>query len=111
VNADEMTRNLFDDLQLKLEICQSMLIQDMEVLEDHARHATGISHRLYKEIITSKMRPFAEGIRGFTRMVRDVARELDKEVNFEIIGEDTLVDLDILDKIELITPLNFPMIV
>jgi two-component system sensor histidine kinase and response regulator WspE len=100
VNADEMTRNLFDDLQLKLEICQSMLIQDMEILEDHAMHATGISHRLYKEIITSKMRPFAEGIRGFTRMVRDVARELGKEVNFEIIGDDTLVDLDILDKIE-----------
>jgi two-component system sensor histidine kinase and response regulator WspE len=104
VNADEMTRKLFDDLQHKLEICRSMLIQDMEVLEDHARHATGISHRLYKEIITSKMRPFAEGIRGFTRMVRDVARELNKEVNFEIIGEDTLVDLDILDKIE--SPLN-----
>ena len=96
--------DLFGDLQHKLELCRSTLSQDMEVLEDHARHATNISHRLYKEIVTSKMRPFSEGIRGFARMVRDVARELNKEVNFEIVGHDTMVDLDILDKIE--APLN-----
>ena len=104
IESDEMTINLFGDLQHKLELCRSTLSQDMEVLEDHARHATNISHRLYKEIVTSKMRPFSEGIRGFARMVRDVARELNKEVNFEIVGPDTMVDLDILDKIE--APLN-----
>jgi len=104
INADEMTLSLCDDMQHKLDLCRSMLIQDMEVLEEHAGHATSISHRLYKEIITSKMRPFSEGTRGFARMVRDVARELGKEVNFEIIGSDTLVDLDILDKVE--APLN-----
>jgi two-component system sensor histidine kinase and response regulator WspE len=103
-SIDEMTMSLFNELQQKLELCRSMLTQDMEVLEDHARHATNISHRLYKEIITSKMRPFSEGIRGFARMVRDVAHELGKKVNFEIIGPDTMVDLDILDKIE--APLN-----
>jgi two-component system sensor histidine kinase and response regulator WspE len=104
IESDEMTINFFVDLQHKLELCRSTLSQDMEVLEDHARHATNISHRLYKEIVTSKMRPFSEGIRGFSRMVRDVARELNKEVNFEIVGPDTMVDLDILDKIE--APLN-----
>ena len=104
IESDEMTINLFGDLQHKLELCRSTLSQDMEVLEDHARHATNISHRLYKEIVSSKMRPFSEGIRGFARMVRDVARELNKEVNFEIVGPDTMVDLDILDKIE--APLN-----
>ena len=102
--ADELIVSLCRDIQDKLELCQSMLIQDIEVLDDHTRHATSISHRLYQEIITSKMRPFSEGTRGFARMVRDVARELGKEVNFEIIGSDSLVDLDILDKIE--APLN-----
>ena len=104
INADEMTLSLCNDMQHKLDLCRNMHIQNMEVLEDHAGHATNISHRLYEEIITSKMRPFSEGTRGFARMVRDVARELDKEVNFEIIGPDTLVDLDILDKVE--APLN-----
>jgi two-component system sensor histidine kinase and response regulator WspE len=103
-NADEMTQTLFEDLQHKLEICRSMLNQDMDVLDEHAINATKISHNLYKEIITSKMRPFAEGVRGFPRMVRDVAKELGKNVNFEILGQDTMVDLDILDKIE--SPLN-----
>jgi two-component system sensor histidine kinase and response regulator WspE len=96
--------SLFDDLQKKIETCRSMLTQSREVLEDHARHATSISHRLYKEILISKMRPFSESTRGFARMVRDVARELGKEVIFEVIGPDTMVDRDILDKIE--APLN-----
>ncbi|UCD66547.1 MAG: hybrid sensor histidine kinase/response regulator [Deltaproteobacteria bacterium] len=104
VKSDELTMSLFSDLQDRLELCRSMLIQDMEVLEDHARNSTSISNRLYTEIITSKMRPFSEGIRGFARMVRDVARELGKDVNFEVIGSDTMVDRDILDKIE--APLN-----
>ena len=104
MKADELTMSLFGDLRHKLDLCRSLLLQDMEVLEDHSRHAMSISHRLYKEIITSKMRPFSEGIRGFSRMVRDVALELGKQVNFEVIGSDTLVDRDILDKIE--APLN-----
>jgi two-component system sensor histidine kinase and response regulator WspE len=104
IKADELTLSLFSDMRHKLDLCRSMLLQDMEVLEDHARHTMSISHRLYKEVITSKMRPFSEGIRGFSRMVRDVALELGKEVNFEVIGPDTLVDRDILDKIE--APLN-----
>ncbi|MBW2471410.1 MAG: hybrid sensor histidine kinase/response regulator, partial [Deltaproteobacteria bacterium] len=102
--TDELTVNLFHDLQDKLELCRSMLKQDMEVLEDHARHATNISHRLFSEIISNRMRPFSEGIRGFPRMVRDVSRELGKDINFEVIGHDTMVDRDILDKIE--APLN-----
>jgi two-component system sensor histidine kinase and response regulator WspE len=104
LHSEEFAGTLINDLQYKLEICRKMLQQEMEVLEEHARHATTISHRLYTEVITSKMRPFSEGIRGFSRMVRDVAKELGKEVNFEVIGEDTMVDRDILEKIE--APLN-----
>jgi two-component system sensor histidine kinase and response regulator WspE len=104
LNSEDFASTLLANMQQQLDICRKMLLQDMEVLEEHARHATTISHRLYKEVITSKMRPFIEGIRGFARMVRDVAKELGKEVNFEIVGEDTMVDRDILEKIE--APIN-----
>jgi len=104
LGSEDFAGTLLTDLQQKLDICRKMLLQDMEVLDEHATHATTISHRLYKEVITSKMRPFREGIRGFPRMVRDVAKELGKDVNFEIIGDDTMVDRDILEKIE--APLN-----
>ena len=104
LGSEDFAGTLLTDLQQKLDICRKMLLQEMEVLDEHATHATTISHRLYKEVITSKMRPFMEGIRGFPRMVRDIAKELGKDVNFEIIGDDTMVDRDILEKIE--SPLN-----
>ena len=46
------------------------------------------------------MRPFADGIHGFPRMVRDLARDLGKQVRLEIQGPDTYVDRDILEKLE-----------
>ncbi len=73
-------------------------------IEDHARRVTEISHRLYREVISNRMRPFSDGIQGFPRMVRDVARELGKDVRLDIVGAETLVDRDILEKIE--APLN-----
>ena len=45
------------------------------------------------------------GSAGFPRLVRDVARDLGKQVRFEVVGRDaTGVDRDILDKLE--APLN-----
>src|ERR1051326_1181808 len=49
------------------------------------------------------MRPFADGARRFPRMVRDLARSLGKDVRLELIGENTQVDRDILERLE--TPL------
>ena len=46
------------------------------------------------------MRPFVDATGGFARMVRDVARSLDKQVRFVIAGEATEVDRDILDLLE-----------
>jgi two-component system sensor histidine kinase and response regulator WspE len=45
------------------------------------------------------MRPFADGIQGLHRMVRDVARSLGQIVRFEIKGESTPVDREILEKV------------
>ncbi len=84
--------------------CRKMVNECLVEIEDHARRSTEISHHLHQEVIANRMRPFSDWTRGFPRMVRDLARELGKKVQFEIIGADTLVDRDILDKIE--SPLN-----
>jgi two-component system sensor histidine kinase and response regulator WspE len=60
--------------------------------------------RLYREVIGVRMRPFADGAKGFPRMVRDVARQLGKKINFEIVGKSTEVDQDIQEKLD--APLN-----
>ncbi len=62
------------------------------------------SDRLYREMIGVRMRPFADGVKGLPRLVRDLARQLNKKVQFEILGKNTEVDQDILEKLD--APLN-----
>lgn len=78
----------------------SGLTEQFEQIESFARRNEDLSSRLHHEVIVSRMRPFADGIRGFPRLVRDVARSLGKQVRLEVSGEQTGVDRDILDKLE-----------
>ena len=80
------------------------LNREVEAFDDHARRGEDLAGRLHHEVLASRMRPMSEGVRGFPRMVRDVARELGKRVQFEVRGEATGVDRDILEKLE--APLN-----
>ena len=84
--------------------CLELLGARMERLEEHARRGEDLSERLHHEVISSRLRPLIDGVRGFSRLVRDTARQLGKQVRFEIVGEQTGVDRDILEKLE--APLN-----
>ena len=76
------------------------LSQLIESFEAFARRNEDLSERLHREVIFSRMRPLADGIHGFPRLVRDLARQLGKQVRLEIRGDQTGVDRDILDKLE-----------
>ena len=78
--------------------------ETIEGMEEFTRVSEDLSSRLHHEVLTSRMRPLTDGIRGFPRLVRDLARELGKQARFEIVGETTGVDRDILDRLE--APLN-----
>jgi len=69
-------------------------------LENYDRRSTHLSQQLYDEALECRMRPFVDATGGFARMVRDVARSLDKQVRLVIAGEATEVDRDILDLLE-----------
>ncbi len=79
---------------------RQILTEKLNELEGFARINTHLSERIYREVIGSNMRPFADGVKGFPRMIRDLARELGKQVKLEIIGQSTQVDRDILEKLE-----------
>jgi two-component system sensor histidine kinase and response regulator WspE len=96
----EQAAGLSAEAQRQFGLCRQGLAQRIGEFEDHAARAEDLNTRLYLEVIGSRMRPFADGVQGFPRMVRDVARSLDKQVRLEIIGKDTKVDRDILDKLE-----------
>lgn len=80
--------------------CRQMLSDRLSELELFSRRSANLSDRLYQEVINSHMRPFADGVQAFPRMVRDLARQLDKQIKLEIVGKSTEVDRDILEKIE-----------
>jgi len=84
----------------RADVCLSRLSEHLEDFESFARRNEDLSNRLHHEVIVSRMRPLADGIRGFPRLVRDLARTLGKQVRFEVRGEQTGVDRDILDKLE-----------
>jgi len=84
--------------------CHQELGENLEAIEDFARGGEDISSRLHHEVLASRMRPLADGVRNFPRLVRDLAKQMGKQARFEAVGETTGVDRDILDGLD--APLN-----
>jgi two-component system, chemotaxis family, sensor histidine kinase and response regulator WspE len=80
--------------------CRQVLAERIGEFDDHAGAAEDLNTRLYREVIVSRMRPFADGAGGFPRLVRDTARRLGKQARLELLGPDTEVDRDVLEKLE-----------
>jgi len=99
----ERARGHLNSLSHALSESQQFLAERLQELEVYDRRSAQLSQRLYLEVLRTRMRPFSEGARRFPRMVRDLARSLEKQVRLEILGENTQVDRDILERLE--TPL------
>ncbi len=80
--------------------CQQFLAQRLVEIDTFDRRAAHLSHRLYDGALACHMRPFADGVQAFPRMVRDLARALGKQLRLDIIGQDTQVDRNILERLE-----------
>ncbi len=80
--------------------CQQFLSERLGELETFDGRSLNLAHRLYDGALACRMRPFADGIQAFPRMVRDVAQTLGKHVRLETIGEATQVDRDVLVKLD-----------
>ncbi|MFL9987959.1 hybrid sensor histidine kinase/response regulator [Paraburkholderia sediminicola] len=79
---------------------QHLLAERLADLESFDRRSTHLSQQLYDAALQCRMRPFGDGTSGLARMVRDVARSLGKKVRWQLVGESTQVDRDILDLLE-----------
>jgi two-component system sensor histidine kinase and response regulator WspE len=79
---------------------QAALADQSSRFDEAFRRLEELSGALYTEVLRSRMRPFAEGVTAFPRMVRDIARQLGKNVELRILGESVEVDRDTLQKLE-----------
>jgi two-component system, chemotaxis family, sensor histidine kinase and response regulator WspE len=97
---DEPTQSALTDAQSLVTECEQIMAQRLLELEMFDRRSIDLSNRLYDEALACRMRPFADGVQGFPRVVRDLALSLGKQVKLDIIGETTQVDRDILGKLD-----------
>ncbi len=86
---DDAAERLLAEARQQAGHCRQVLTERMRDFEVHAHHAEDLNSRLYHEVISSRMRPFSDGAGGFPRLVRDMARKLDKQVRLEIDGQST----------------------
>lgn len=99
-HADITTEKEFHRMQDATNTCLSDITNRIAELDLFISRHSSLTDRLYSEVIDSRMRPFSDGIVGFPRMVRDLAKQLGKQARLEIRGANTPVDRDILDKLE-----------
>jgi two-component system chemotaxis sensor kinase CheA len=72
--------------------------QDPEI-DDVAIQISRLSADLQNEIIQARMTPVWQVFDRFPRLVRDVARQLDKQVSFRVEGKEIELDREILDEL------------
>ncbi|PKH31350.1 hybrid sensor histidine kinase/response regulator [Pseudomonas sp. 43NM1] len=89
-----------DDARRLLAESQQLLVEKNAELDEFAWHASQRAQVLYDTALACRMRPFADVLSGQVRMVRDLGRDLGKQVRLEIEGEKTQVDRDVLEKLE-----------
>lgn len=79
---------------------REQIVQQLSDMDALSLRLGNHAERLYHETLSIRMRPFSDGTQGYPRLVRDLARQLGKEVQFELRGADTTVDREVLEKLE-----------
>ncbi|KXU89772.1 hybrid sensor histidine kinase/response regulator [Paraburkholderia monticola] len=97
LSLDPAAQSALETLRRLTAEAQQLLGERLAELEGFDRRSTHLSQQLYDAALQCRMRPFGDGTSGLARMVRDVARSLGKKVRWQLIGESTQVDRDILD--------------
>lgn len=79
---------------------REQVAKQLNELDTFALRLGNNADRLYHETLSIRMRPFADGVHAFPRLVRDVAKQLGKEAKLVIRGSETTVDREVLEKLE-----------
>lgn len=96
---DENDRHYLTELMRRSLAIEEAVNHNCDALEDYERKITWLTDKLVRETLGHRMRPFKEGIQGLRRLVRTLSRNLGKKAHLEIRGENTQVDRDILERL------------
>jgi len=108
ISVDVQKMDVLMDLIGELVISQSVVLQNPDLKVpglrlDNFNKAAGqmlkISTELQNVIMSMRMMPLTNTFQKMNRIVFDVSRKLGKEIEFEMVGENTEVDKNIIEKI------------
>ncbi|WP_439672057.1 histidine kinase [Cupriavidus necator] len=99
-NAGAAAHTALAELRQLLDESHDQLAARLEEFEQYDHRATRLARRLYDSALASRMRPLADALTGYARMVRDLGRALGKPVHLDLIGAGTQVDRDILEALD-----------
>jgi two-component system chemotaxis sensor kinase CheA len=104
VNVEKLDKLM--DLVGEMVIAEEMVIQNPDLtglalnnFEKAARQLKKITGELQDIVMSVRMIPLGPTLFKMNRIVRDMSKKLDKQVNIQIIGEDTEVDKNIIEHI------------
>ncbi len=66
-------------------------------LDEHATAMDRIASDLQAAVLEVRMLPVSQVFQRFPRLVRDIARRLDKQIELEVVGEDTRADKNVIE--------------
>ncbi|WP_249870260.1 chemotaxis protein CheA [Oceanobacillus saliphilus] len=92
--------NLFEEVVIdrsRLEVIAENL--DNHDLTDTVEHLSRVSTDMQSLILAMRMVPIEQVFNRFPRMIRGLARDLNKQINLEIIGAETELDRTVIDEI------------
>ncbi|MCM3400809.1 chemotaxis protein CheA [Cytobacillus oceanisediminis] len=96
----DILMNLFEELVIdrgRLEQISKEL--NNQELHETVEHMSRISGDLQNIILNMRMVPIETVFNRFPRMVRQLARDLNKKINLEIVGAETELDRTVIDEI------------
>jgi two-component system chemotaxis sensor kinase CheA len=104
VNVDKLDKLM--DLVGEMVIAEAMVTQNPEIsniqienFHKSARQLHKITNELQDMVMTIRMVPLSTTFLKMHRIMRDMCKKLGKEVNLEVIGEETEVDKNIIENI------------
>ncbi|GAA0178108.1 chemotaxis protein CheA [Clostridium sediminicola] len=104
VNVEKL--DVLMDLVAEMVIAEAMVTQNPEVVnldlknfKKSARQLHKITNELQDVVMSIRMVPLSTTFLKMHRIVRDMCKKLDKEVNLNVIGEETEVDKNIIEHI------------
>lgn len=102
VNIDrlDVLMNLFEELVIDRGRLEQISYElNHNDLKETVERMSRISSDLQNIILTMRMVPIEQVFNRFPRMVRQLARDLNKKVDFQVIGQETELDRTVIDEI------------